>query len=384
MTFRKTLFWVHLVTGLLAALIIAMLSFTGAALAFQEELIAWAERDARRVEAPANPHQRRSIETLQLRVQTEAPTAKNLSITLRNHPEAAVAFGTREKTWYADPYTGTIKQPASRRMHAFMDTMVDWHRWLALKDKGRDAGRAITGAANLMFLALTLTGLILWWPRAWSWKALKPLVVPSLCLRGKARDWNWHNSLGLLSAPILSILILTAVPISYRWGNDLLYRMVSEVPPVQNGPGGMQAPPPRLDPPAPGTPAVSPDRILAETQAAFPRWEQITLRSGGGRRDERAAPGPQPLTVMVKEAGAWPRTAATTLTVHPYTGQVLTSSGFKDMSLGRRLRVWARFLHTGQAVGPLGQLFAGLACLAALVLVYTGVALSWRRFFAKN
>ena len=384
MTFRKTLFWVHLVTGLLAALIIAMLSFTGAALAYQEELIAWAERDARRVEVPANPHPRLSIEALQQRVQAEAPTAKNLSITLRNHPGAAVAFGTREGSWYADPYTGTIKQPASRRMHAFMDTMVDWHRWLALKDKGRDTGRAITGAANLVFLGLTLTGLILWWPRAWSWKALRTLVVPSLHLRGKARDWNWHNSLGLLSAPILIILVLTAVPISYRWGNDLLYRMVGEVPPVQNGPGGMQAPPPRLEPPALGTPPISPDRILAETQAAFPRWEQITLRSGGGRREEKTTPGPHPLMVIVKEAGAWPRTAATTLTVHPFTGQVLTSSGFKDMSLGRRLRVRARFLHTGQALGPLGQLFAGLACLVALVLVYTGVALSWRRFFLQK
>jgi uncharacterized iron-regulated membrane protein len=50
--FRRVIFWVHLTAGISAGLAIAILSFTGAALAFEKELIAWAERDARRVEAP--------------------------------------------------------------------------------------------------------------------------------------------------------------------------------------------------------------------------------------------------------------------------------------------------------------------------------------------
>jgi uncharacterized iron-regulated membrane protein len=33
--FRKTLFWFHLVTGILAGLVIALLCFTGAMLAFE-------------------------------------------------------------------------------------------------------------------------------------------------------------------------------------------------------------------------------------------------------------------------------------------------------------------------------------------------------------
>ncbi|NTV75308.1 MAG: hypothetical protein HGA66_14025, partial [Holophaga sp.] len=50
----------------------------------------------------------------------------------------------------------------------------------------------------------------------------------------------------------------------------------------------------------------------------------------------------------------------------------------------RLIRAWMRFLHTGQALGGWGQLVAGLACLGALLLVYTGVALSWRRFFPRG
>lgn len=45
---RKTLFWLHLGVGL----VVAIMSFTGAALAFKKELVAWAERDVRRITPP--------------------------------------------------------------------------------------------------------------------------------------------------------------------------------------------------------------------------------------------------------------------------------------------------------------------------------------------
>jgi uncharacterized iron-regulated membrane protein len=41
-------------------------------------------------------------------------------------------------------------------------------------------------------------------------------------------------------------------------------------------------------------------------------------------------------------------------------------------------------LHTGEAVGWLGQLVAGIASLGGGVLVFTGLALSFRRFFGDG
>jgi hypothetical protein len=38
-----------------------------------------------------------------------------------------------------------------------------------------------------------------------------------------------------------------------------------------------------------------------------------------------------------------------------------------------------RFAHTGEQYGVVGQTVAGLASLAACFLVYTGIALAWRR-----
>jgi len=46
---------------------------------------------------------------------------------------------------------------------------------------------------------------------------------------------------------------------------------------------------------------------------------------------------------------------------------------------GQRTRRWLRFIHTGEAYGLAGQTVAGLASLAACLLVATGLALAWRR-----
>ena len=51
-------------------------------------------------------------------------------------------------------------------------------------------------------------------------------------------------------------------------------------------------------------------------------------------------------------------------------------------SAGRKARTWARFLHTGEAGGVPGQILASLASLGGTLLVWTGLALVWRRFRA--
>jgi uncharacterized iron-regulated membrane protein len=45
----------------------------------------------------------------------------------------------------------------------------------------------------------------------------------------------------------------------------------------------------------------------------------------------------------------------------------------------QKARSWFRFVHTGEQYGVIGQTIAGIASLAACFLVYTGLALAWRR-----
>ena len=86
----------------------------------------------------------------------------------------------------------------------------------------------------------------------------------------------------------------------------------------------------------------------------------------------------------MRAEGKTPVSANTQVFVDPFTARVLGSEGPADLSTGRTLRLWLRFLHTGEALGIIGQTIAGVASLGALFLVWTGLALSWRRFFRRR
>lgn len=383
MTFRKSIFWLHLIAGLLAGLVIAIMAFTGAVLAFEKDLVAWAERDARCVLPPAGDAPRLSLDELARRLQIAQPEAKPTGITVSADPAAAVTFSIgRETAYYLNPYTGEIRQPASTTMHDFMHLMEDWHRALALTDVARDTGRAITGACNATFLFLSVSGLYLWWPRKWRTKGLKRSLWFIRTDDGKARDWNWHNVIGFWSLPVLIVLTASGMVISYRWASDLVYRSVGETPPVSSGPGNLPGPAIELTPPPDASPA-SYQTLMASAQASTPTWETITLRFGAapGRKE---SPKVIPITAIVSLAGHSPPSASTQLALDPFTGQILRQTPFEAQTPGRRLRSWLRFLHTGEALGRPGQAVAGIACLGSLVLVWTGFSLAWRRFLRSR
>jgi uncharacterized iron-regulated membrane protein len=64
------------------------------------------------------------------------------------------------------------------------------------------------------------------------------------------------------------------------------------------------------------------------------------------------------------------------------TGAVLMWEPFPASSPGRRARSILRFAHTGEVLGVPGQTIAGLVSAGAVVLVWTGLALSLRRLVA--
>jgi uncharacterized iron-regulated membrane protein len=381
MRFRSVLFWLHLVAGLVCGLIIALLCLTGTVLAFEKELIAWAERDARQIAAPAPGMTRLGVEELSTRLQAAYPAARPGNIVLARDPLTAVAFPvSRTEGYHVNPYTGEVRQPASFAMGRFMQGTLELHRYLGLSGESRPHGRLATGIANLSFAFLAVSGLVLWWPRSLNWRALRPALWFTPNLAGRSRDWNWHNTVGFWCAPVLILLTLTALPISFRWAAELTYTLTGTPLPA-SGPQSSGAPPPAATVPVPAVDArpVSRDVLIETVQRTLPAWQTITFRFA----HNPDAAKPQPASFTVREAGTWPRTATTSLQFDPFTGTLLQRDGYADLSPARKVRAWSRYLHTGEALGGWAQFIAAIACLGGGFLVYTGFALAARRFFGR-
>lgn len=380
---RSVLFWFHLATGTVCGLVIALLCLTGTALAFEKELTAWSERDARRIGTPAAGATALGIEELAARVRATFPDARPGSIVVSSDPHTAVAFTVRRtESYHANPFTGEVRRAASTGMSRFMQRMFELHRYLGFSGQdSRPRGKLVTGIANLAFCFLGLSGLVLWWPRSLSWRAFRPSIWFTQNATSRARDWNWHNTLGFWCAPVLIALTLTALPISFRWAAELTYTLTGTPLPA-SGPQSSGAPPPTATVPTPAADAraVSRDDLLAIVQRDLPAWQTITLRFA--HQPDPAKPAPVSFTV--REAGTWPRTAATTLQFDPFTGVLLQRDGYADLPAARKVRAWSRYLHTGEALGPWAQFVAAGASLGGVVLAYTGLALAFRRFFGRK
>ena len=74
---RKFLFWPHLIAGVLAGLVILVMSVTGVLLTYEKQVVAWADSPANRVAIP-DGSARLSIDQL-LAAAPAKPTALTLS-----------------------------------------------------------------------------------------------------------------------------------------------------------------------------------------------------------------------------------------------------------------------------------------------------------------
>jgi uncharacterized iron-regulated membrane protein len=375
MPLRTLVFWLHLMVGVTAGLVILFMSVTGVLLAFEPQITEWLERDRRTITPPPDAR-RLTVEALLASAREARPDVRPTIVTLRSDPAASavVSFGREGGALFVDPYRGTVLGGPSP-VHDFLHEVVEWHRWLG----SREIGRPITGAANLGFLGLVIFGVFLWWPRRWTRESLRRVTLFNPRLGGRARDFNWHNVIGIWSAPLLLVLTLTGLVMSYQWANNLLYRLTgSEPPPPQAGPErqapGAQRVRERGSRPAAETGRASAglDVLWARAERQVPGWVLISLRMPQ-RLDG-------PVTFFIQEPVAWHPAPRSQLTLDAATAEIVKWEPFAGQNLGRRLRSWVRSLHTGEAGGVGGQAVAMLASAGGILLVWTGTALAWRRF----
>jgi len=368
---RKIIFWCHLPVGVIAGLVIFTMCVTGVLLAYEKQITSWADTRGYRSAPPTTETRHLPVDVLLVKAR-ETRGAAPTAITLKSDPSAPaeIAFG-REATLFVNPYSGEVLGEGSQRVRSFFRTMTDWHRWLGAKGDNRNVARAITGACNLGFLFLVTSGFYLWWPRSWNLKAVRNVTWFRRGLPGKARDFNWHNTIGFWCAPALFIIVISGVVISYTWAGNLVYRIAGETPPA-----------PRANQPATtgnnNAPSADPltnlDRAWSTAEQQVSDWRSISLQL------PTAASAPLNFNID-SGTGGQPQKRGQ-LVVDRTTGAVTRWEPFSSNTRGRQLRSILRFTHTGEVAGIAGQTIAAIVTLGGAVLAFTGLALAFRRFYA--
>ncbi len=374
MSLRTAIFWIHLPVGVTAAIVILMMAVTGVVLTYEAQLNQWALRGYR-ADPPAPDVAPLGLDELIARVTVDQSAGLVTSVALESDPrEPAVVELDDGDPVHVDRFTGERLGDGNTRTRRFLRSVMYWHRWFALEGEYRIIGRTFTATANLGFLFLVVSGFYLWWPRTWTRHSLRNVTWFRRGLDGKARDFNWHNAIGFWTALPLLIIVFSGAMISYQWVGNLIYAAVGEPPPWRSArPAAAAAPPDDAagSSPRPGAWA-SYQSILDRAAAESPGWRRLTVRIPDGA-DEA-------VTVQADRGSGRQPAKWTDLTFDRSSG-ILTArvSGLPD-SRGEQIRYWLRFAHTGEVYGVVGQTIAGIASTGSAVLVWTGLAMTWRRF----
>ncbi len=376
---RSFLFWSHLVCGLCAGAVILVMSVTGVLLTYQRQMLAWADARGLDIVAPAGAS-RLPIEDLLGRVRAERPGVPITAVTVSSDPHRPVVVSAGPRSLQVHPYSGAVLGEGAVRMRAFFRTVTDWHRWLAASAESRPTGRAITGAANLAFLFIVGSGIVLWLPKTLSWIHVRPALLFRRGIGGKARDFNWHNVIGVWCALPLFVVVLGGVVISYPWASDLVYRFVGETPPRRTRPGAPTGPGESV---RTGRAALSGGGEISFVGLGR-ALEVASTRVAGWRTASVRFPDTsnQRIVVTIDAGTGGQPHRRQTIDVERQNPHVMRVDAYSDQTPGRRARTWLRFAHTGEVYGLVGQTIAGVVSLGGAVLVWTGVSLSVRRFVA--
>lgn len=229
-SFRKISYYLHLWLGLISGIIIFIVAITGCIYTFQTEIRNLLQ-PYQYVEVQDKPFL--SPEELKEKAEkyiyiTPADSSNVIyGVTYGKQDKAIIlAYNHYDKGYtimLLNPYTGDyIAQQALK--DDFFRVILAGHRSLWLP---YPIGHQIVGWSVLVFVIVTITGLILWIPKRWSKKSLKPRLTIKRSKDSFRFVYDLHNVLGFYAAFIALAIAITGLTWSFSWFSESYYAVVS-------------------------------------------------------------------------------------------------------------------------------------------------------------
>ena len=213
---RRTLFQVHLWSGIAVGLYILLMSVTGSVLVYRNELYR-AATPAPILSTGSGP--RLTDDQLAGAARHAYPGYRVEKIARPPNLDEAVDVSMRRgketKNRLFDPRTARDLGNAVSDGYLLVSELLDLHDNLL----GGSTGKNVNGVGALAVLAVTVTGLVIWWPGIKTWRR-------SLTLRRgvgwKRQTWHLHSAIGFWSLGFTLIFGLSGVYLVFPdWFQDL-------------------------------------------------------------------------------------------------------------------------------------------------------------------
>ncbi len=366
---RKVLFWAHLSCGVVAGFAILTMCVTGVILTYERQIEDWVASTGF---VPEDQQQNRlSLEALYDIAVAQNPELAEASLIVDRNPGAPVNVRAgRRASLQLNPYTGEEMEPAAPWVDAAFSNITGFHRWFNASSENRRVPRLIIGISNLMFVFIIVSGIYLWMPKIWNWAVVRSrlLLDRNPYPTSKARDFTWHHVFGIWCAVPLLILAVTGSFFSFRWTGDLLFAAFGT---DRSGSNLIVEASETPAPIAAGSSTLTLDELFSAAEGFSDEWQAITLTIPQGDQST--------VTAQVDRGNGRRPQLRETLTINRTDGDILNVTEFDNLPINQRVRSVYRFLHTGEYLGIAGQTVAGLVSFFGIIMVWTGLALAYRR-----
>lgn len=376
-TFRKVCAKLHLWFGLLSGIVVFIVCVTGCMYVFKDEITSLTQPWRFVV-----PQEKEFLPPSQILAVADSVVgdAAATAITYGEKSDAVwVDYYQPEvgmSTVYMNPYDGQVLKTVVQ--HAddfdFFRFVLNGHRTLWLP---RAVGSPIVGYSVLIFLITLITGIVLWWPKHWTRKALVrrlSFTIPRPFSFSRL-NFNLHNVVGFYAALLLIVLCFTGLIFSLSWFSKAVYSVTS---------GGRELKP--YVQPVSNTLRLS-NRVTDPLDCLY---DQLHKEESSAKTFYFALPG-QPDGVfrvsVVHKRGSYYHTD--NLFFDQYTLAPLQGAGpyagkYTEVSFADRFRRMNLDIHDGRIWGLPGKILMFLASLVGASLPITGFVIYYRKRFKNS
>ena len=361
-TFRKLMNDLHLWLGIASALVLFVVCLTGTIYTFRSEI--------EQIMEP-NKYTLQDVEVVPYDLDVvkdfveAAANGKVQRVSISNSEKKPLVFSIvpsdgkgRGDNYYVDPYklevVGAGKSPSSE----FFMTVFKLHRWLLLDSK---IGRPIVGWATIIFVILSISGLILWLPKKIKgWKSFKPGFKVKYKANWKRVNHDLHNTLGFYTLLFVLIMALTGLCWSFDWYRDGLSKVLGTT--VFGGRN-----------------EVKPESAYSEGAATISFSEVLALTKENLNYEGRSTSISYPkdekgiFEINKNDQARFNETVYDRLFIDQYSGAIIKKELFVDKNVGEKIAAQIRALHFGDIYGLFSKVIYFIVCLIATSLPITGI-----------